>query len=99
MVTAVTVRADGTLDMSYPLTLPQSALASAMALAWAQEDAPFWKSSRDRRLEELERMGVGDWTIQWEGLEITCDADMRWVTGSTTEALWGTVTLTLALEK
>ena len=51
------------------------------------------------RLEELERMGVGDWTIQWEGLEITCDADMRWVTGSTTEALWGTVTLTLTLEE
>ena len=99
VVTAVTVRADGTLDMSYPLTLPQSALASAMALAWAQEDAPFWKSSRDRRLEELERMGVGDWTIQWEGLEITCDADMRWVTGSTTEALWGTVTLTLTVEE
>lgn len=99
IVTSVTVRADGTLDMSYPLTLPQSVLASAMALAWAREDAPFWKSSRDRRLEELERMGVGDWTLQWEGLEITCDADMRWVTGSTTEALWGTVTVTMTVEE
>ena len=98
VVTAVTVWADGTQDLnSYPLTLPQSALASAMALAWAQEDAPFWKSSRDRRLEELERMGVGDWTIQWEGLEITCDADMRWVTRSPAEALFGTVTITLTL--
>ena len=97
VVTAVTVWVDGTYDLGGYPRLPQAALASAMALAWAQEDAPFWKSSRDRRLKELERMGVGDWTIQWEGLEITCDADMRWVAGSPVEALFGTVTITLTL--
>lgn len=97
-VTGVVIRMSGG-GAGGMVHLPEPVTASAMALAWAGEDAPFWQSTRNRRVKELTDLGAGDWSVQWEGLSITCGAEMDWCGTAAYTANAGELTVTISLEE